>query len=324
MENKILDIDLEKDIKRLNLEVVKVIFKNEKKQRYTILVKQGDELNILKWNNFNEENHLDLLKKEIMFYKEYQSEIFLPRLRLSESNLLLIEYIKGKTLRSSIIYYISCLKGQDHITQDFEILIANLISTLKSFYSLEENNNLYDKETSKRISDYFNSLLISGPMDSSKILERNILRIIRRLLSRIINKKIQLYCKQLEENDISFNSKVFHGDFHLNNLLISDGGMKIIDWENYDKGPLFIDISYCYAMIMFLLRDLPKHQELVKNKFNAFLCEYDPHLKKSFQDINRLFYLAISVNRSFGHQVPISYFLKKIFIFPFKLINYSI
>jgi thiamine kinase-like enzyme len=83
-----------------------------------------------------------------------------------------------------------------------------------------------------------------------------------------------------------------HGDFHYNNILISEGKIKFIDFENIKYDGFFdFDILYLTVMIDVYLQDNNLLlQMLEKNVFKR---------EKYLKDVYKLYKKAILLNKKF-------------------------
>jgi hypothetical protein len=324
-----LEQELLNDIDRLHLKIRDIIYVNRNKKRYTLIVENCGTTNILKWNSKKSEYHSEQLKKEIDFYRKSENLNFLPPIIYSEENLILLKYISGKTVRAWIIDY---RKEHDRkscneiIHNDFKLIINNIIGIFRELYTRPDGVADAD-DTILSLKNIFYVLYLSVPMSMPKSnLEKLILKVNLKLHHKIISQRFNELNKRIKEERDGLCNYAIHSDLHLNNLLVSnqDLNIRMIDWENISVGSILLDINYFYAFLFFLLEGLPLHQEYLKEAFENYLNEHDPHLKKLFFGINELFLVAISLNRSFSYDLSFIGFIKKLWGFHFKIKNIKI
>lgn len=321
MERKIDELLVNK-LSSLKYRLEKIVYHNPIKRRYTLIISRNEIYYILKWNHPDEYEHLNKLSKEINFYKNNKDKGFLPKLIYFESNLMIIEFIESITLREWLINYISSLNG-DVVDDKFKSKINILSNNLKELY-LEANENVELNSTFKSLTTYFGKLCTSVPMSAPRNrIEFFLLRSNWIINKRNISKVIQSLWIQNNKgiNNIESKSHSIHADLHLNNIIVPLKGeyIKIIDWENSTKGTIFEDINYLLTFTKCLFREFPKHQIYIDEKFEDVVKELDENKLALFKEIDELYALAISVNRSFGYNVSITSFLTNLFKFQIKI-----
>lgn len=304
--------ELLNDLTNLELLVIEIIYYNPRKQRYILKVKKEKTMFILKWNDLDKTESLNMLQNEIKQYENNTYCNYSPKLIYSNENLILLEYIEGITLREWIINY----RKEQKSIEEFRIIIDELIQILMSMYKRKDNKFISPSTFISTLQSYYRSVFFSSPMSAKRNkIENTLLRINNKLLRKKINKSFKLLEEKLNSEHIKLNCYPIHSDFHLNNIIVEnhEENILIIDWENIKESSFLIDVVYLYVFIHNLLDGLKSEQTYLNKQFEQVIDFYQPELNEIFRDTSEIFLIGISTNRLFGYHAKAYDFLKGIF-----------
>lgn len=331
MNKKKLPLQLVDDLSKLKLDPIEIYFSNERKGRFTLLVKNIDSLQVLKWNKthgFNE--HFIKLNKEINFYRKNKNEQFLPKLIYYENHFLLIEHFDSNNLRKWIIEYISSKKKFENakgINVEFKKVIENYFVALSSLKKLGIASKEKKINIERYVTRYFSKLFKSGPMNTSRPpIEERLSRSYFFVFYPLLKKRAGKIEKKINENNLTLSKGIIHGDLHLNNILVQKekADIKIIDWENISYNYTLFDLCYSFVMLYFLLYGFEEHQRYLFTKFKTYVKKNYPVEREIIFEILNLYYNAILTNRKFGnYNLSFLHFIKYIFLLPFNISHFK-
>ena len=317
------DIDLLQKIDSLGYKIERVIYQNERKQRYALLVTYGDgEQGVLKWNSTSNAVHFNKINKEVEFLKRNQN-FYLPDLIYSESNLLLLKYLDGSTLREWITDYRNNMQKskEDVVSHEFITVVEGITGYVDSYYFKGEKRAC-EVDLIKGFNSYFNRVYLSSPMSKKKNkTEKFILRVNRKVYRKALNSKFIKLNEMLKTKNLDKYFLQIHADLHLNNIYVCrpDLEVKVLDWENSENSFMLFDLNYLFCFMMYLLDGLPKHQEHLYNEFDKLASEKFGDIKEPFFYAHDIFMTGISLNRDFGYKISFLRFLKELITFGSKL-----
>jgi len=301
----------------------KVLFAHPNKKRQVLLVENNlnDEEYLLKWNCVSNSKHLKKLQKEIEYYKDNCNNEYLPLYISSGGNYLVLKYYRNAcTIRDYLFNYLfSIKKNEDEtITDEFKLRIHQFLSTLSEFQNSSKSSELNDSKAKEN--DYFNKLLASVPNNNKKKkLDRFIIKVLY-----FIHKKRITKTKMMLQNEIAKTQKTtVHGDMHLNNIIVTEHGIKIIDWENNKIGTYYEDFFYSSSFILGLLSNHRKHYEYVYRVLYDYIKNKDNYDTALSNKVLNFYLIAISVNRDFSYKLSCLSFVKNLIEFKKKLIKLS-
>lgn len=267
-----------------SFEFIDLIQNSDWKKTYILKIRKDNEYFILK--AYSEDTPKNIKKKlisEIQFYQNNSKE-YLPKLILNTENILILEYIDGVTLREALI--------KNEITEE---IIEDLFIDIGKLYS--DNKKIINKHA---IYDFYNAfshlsaLKQSGPIQTKNIKVSFIKKVINKLELFILKYKLKIVINDI--NIDKLQNGFVHGDFHYNNILISNGKIKFIDFENikYDG---FFDFDILYLIVMmevFIEKDSFQIKTIFKAELEKFLSKNLNLIK-----IYDLYKTAISSNEKF-------------------------
>lgn len=275
--------DLIDELKKRNIEICSVISVNEEKGRYVISALDKDKRDVcIKWNESYNCLGITSLRKEMSVYRWLGKTDCVPRVVCNEE-ILVTEYIK-----ESITFREWILKNDDK--ESFSMFINEVVDKYKVFLMKLNERRRDEVETLKtdtQLEGFLSKLLYSGPY-LTKI--HAFERIRNSLLRKTIERKFDV--------DISDNNFMIHGDFHLNNILISDTKAYIIDVENVIYGNCNIELAYWYVQVWVLIYDNCEFVKILNNAVEVLLRMkfFD---EKQFWNVVKLYRMAILLNSRF-------------------------
>lgn len=267
-----------------SFEFIDLIQKSDWKKTYILKIRKDNEYFILK--AFSENTPKNIKKKfisEIQFYQNNSKE-YLPKLIINTENILILEYIDGVTLRETLI--------KNEITEN---IIENLFINIGKLYS--DNKKIINNHATYDFNNAFSHLSAlkqSGPIQTKNMKVLFIKKIINKLVLFILKLKLKIIIHNINTDKIQ--SGFVHGDFHYNNILISNGTIKFIDFENIKYNGFFdFDILYLLVMMdVFIQQDSLKVKTIFNVKLKKFLLNHKDLIK-----IYDLYKTAISSNEKF-------------------------
>jgi len=264
-----------------NYKLVEIIQENERKKTKLIKVKKDSQYYIVK--AIGKESPIDIKNKffiEVEYYKNHQQE-YLPKFIESNEELLILEFIQGKSLRETLI---------DN-SLDTKIL-ALLIKNVQEIYINSKRKNK-DPNNFKNVFSHLSNLLQSGPIQTKDIKVSFYKRILNKLILLVLKFKLRWYISRIDKEDLK--NGFMHGDLHYNNIIINNNGdVKFIDFENIRYDGFFdFDIMYLYAMLEININEDREERKLIEYAINK-LCK-----NKWSKKIYNLFRYSISLNNRF-------------------------
>lgn len=185
------------------------------------------------------------INKEIKYYKKFSGCIGFPKLICAFENGFKIKYYENGTLLS----YKKVLSRKNVCRQVFNSLICFNSIDNKDCGSLSNCN--YQKWLMKSYLSRFKDLLLSGPKGSSfsnweKLRNKLILASTLPIVSIVV---FLCFIYTIKKSPKLFGTR-FHGDLHLNNVLVDENGNPIlIDFENVIETPgMLVDMFYFFSI----------------------------------------------------------------------------
>ena len=217
---------------------------------------------------------------EVEYYKHQQHE-YLPKYIESNEELLILEFIQGKSLRESLI---------DN-SLDAKIL-ALLIKNVQEIYINSKRKNK-DPNNFKNVFSHLSNLLQSGPIQTKDIKVSFYKRILNKLILLVLKFKLRWYISRIDKKDLK--NGFMHGDLHYNNIIINNNGdVKFIDFENIRHDGFFdFDIMYLYAMLEINIDSKSEEMKILQDAINQLLRD------KFLMKIYNLFRYSVNLNNRF-------------------------
>jgi serine/threonine protein kinase len=264
-----------------NYKLVEIIQENERKKTKLIKVKKDSQYYIVK--AIGKESPIDIKNKffiEVEYYKNHQQE-YLPKFIESNEELLILEFIQGKSLRETLI---------DN-SLDTKIL-ALLIKNVQEIYINSKRKNK-DPNNFKNVFSHLSNLLQSGPIQTKDIKVSFYKRILNKLILLVLKFKLRWYISRIDKEDLK--NGFVHGDLHYNNIIINNGGdVKFIDFENIRYDGFFdFDIMYLYAMLEINIDAESEEMKILQDAINNLLRN------KCLIKIYSLFRYSVNLNNRF-------------------------
>lgn len=264
----------------------RIISVNNVKGRYNLETLTEDNKKIFIKYNENAAAGKIFFEKEKSIYRELErcGGQFIPAIVWNE-HILATEYIQNSsTFRKWLLE-----KADKDMFAEY---LQDIISKYKVFL-LELKISLVAKQIEGcdkeiRLESFFNKLLFSGPFGTKT-----------HKAEKLRNKILKLFLRKYVDNiRVKDDRHLIHGDFHLNNILVSDGGVYFIDFENVSYGSVSIELAYWYVQVWMLVYD-DKEMTDILQKQTSSLFDMDFLNEDEFNKIVTLYQLAILLNRRF-------------------------
>jgi serine/threonine protein kinase len=217
---------------------------------------------------------------EVEYYKHQQYE-YLPKYIESNQELLILEFIEGRTLREEL----------KHNLLDTKTL-ALLIKNIEDMYVDNKRKNKGANNFKIGFS-HVSNLLQSGPIQKKDIKLSFYKKILNKLILMVLKIKLRWYISRIDKEGLK--NGFVHGDLHYNNIIIDNGGgVKFIDFENIRYDGFFdFDIMYLYAMLEVNIDAESEEMKVLQNAINQLLK--NKFLIKTYS----LFRDAVNLNNRF-------------------------
>jgi serine/threonine protein kinase len=272
---------IENYLKLNNYKLVEIIQVNHKKRTRLIKVEKDNQYYIVK--AIAEDSPLDIKNKflvEVEYYRNHHQE-YLPNLIEWNDQLLILEFVEGKSLRETLIdnsFNSKCL--------------ALLIRDVEKLYINSKRENL-NRSNFKNVFSHLSNLLQSGPIQTKDIKVSFYKRILNKLILLVLKFKLRWYISRIDKEDLK--NGFMHGDLHYNNIIIAENGIvKFIDFENISYAGYFdFDIMYLFAMLEINLDNKSKELNMCREKI------IDQFRDKNMMKIFQLFRFALRFNSRF-------------------------
>ena len=276
---------IENYLKLNNYKLVEIIQVNHKKRTRLIKVEKDNQYYIVK--AIAEDSPPDIKSKflvEVEYYRNHHQE-YLPNLIEWNEQLLILEFIEGKSLRETLIdnsFNSNCL----------ELLIRDI----ENLYIDSKRENL-NRSNFKNVFSHLSNLMQSGPMQNKHIKSPFYKVLLKKFILLFLKFKLLLYLYKLKKEDLM--SGFTHGDFHYNNIIIeNEGSVRFIDFENIRHDGFFdFDIMYLYAILEINIDFRSEEMKVLKVGIDKLL------INKCLIKIYRLFRYSISLNNRFSKAV---------------------
>lgn len=276
-----------------------VISVNAGKGRYNLEALTEDNKKIcIKYNDDTVKGKIPYEKEKII-YRGLEGTLCVPSIIWNE-NILATEYIENScTFREWL------LEKTDKAM--FEIYLQDFVSKYKLFL-LRLNKipmeKTMDYSNEKHLKNFFHKLMYTGPYGTKGY---TVDKFIRKILGVFLREYVANF--QIKEDQY-----LVHGDFHLNNVLVSDRGeVYFIDLENVTYGSANIDLAYWYVQVWMLIYDDREMTESLQ-KYTRLFFDMDVFNEEEFNKIVAVYQLAILLNRRFhrdGRRVKFTVLLQK-------------
>jgi thiamine kinase-like enzyme len=274
----VLPVFLNNFLEYNSFEVVELVQRSNWKDTYILKIQKDNTLFLLKAYG---DNASQAIKEKFLIEKEFyqkNNKSYCPKLVLTEENIIVLEYIEGNTLRNLLIE-----------NKFKEKILKNLFLSIEDFYIDNKSDHLVNKNFNNAYT-YLSDLIQSGPIQTKDVKVSIFSKIIYKLIAKVFKLRLSYLLSMLDVNKLK--SGFMHGDFHYNNILISEGKIKFIDFENIKYDGFFdFDILYLTVMIDVYLQDNNLLlQMLEKNVFKR---------EKYLKDVYKLYKKAILLNKKF-------------------------
>ena len=250
------------------------------KRTYVLRVSKGNKDYILKAVSDNTPS--DIKRKFAIEAKVYSENTngYVPKMVVSEKEVIITEFIHGSTLR-------------EYLTsgRDIREITDQLVLAIKSFY--DQNNREYqESEGFHNAFANLSSLAQSGPMQTKPLPLHE--KVINKILAYIFKFRLKEVLKGI--NTEHLKSGFAHGDFHYNNIYVTEEKMiKFIDFENVAHNEYFdFDILYLLVMIEAKLGREGQYNDVYR-KIESLIND-----KRDFEPVYSLYRIAASINPRFS------------------------
>jgi thiamine kinase-like enzyme len=255
----------------------------ESKWKKTMLFKiEKDGVNYIV-KSIDKASPVDIKNKfliEVEYYKHQQYE-YLPKYIESNQELLILEFIQGRTLREEL----------KHNLLDAKTL-ALLIRNIEELYVASKRKNKGDNNF-RNAFFHLSSLLQRGPIQTKYFKVSFLKKILNKLFLLVLNIKLGWYISRIDKKYLK--NGFVHGDLHYNNIIIDNGGeVKFIDFENIRYDGFFdFDIMYLYAMLEINIDAESEEMKILQDAINQLLRN------KYLMKIYTLFRYSVNLNNRF-------------------------
>jgi len=300
------DNELQKFCKENNIDLIKVLVANQRKDTHLILVNdtKNKKLIVKLFSKNSPEIVKQSIRNEIDFYKKNSSDYLLQYIS-SGNNFFILEYFTGSPL-PKIINEMFFQKNVD-VSKE-ELLFSDLASILNWFHNIQNGpckiiknerplvyNSLFDR---------IGNLLSSGPKGTSALkFESFLLRQIFRIFSRKLKIKLMRLVEGWEDNNLLIISHYGHNDLHCNNILADKNltKFKLIDFENTSSpGVWLTDTLYFFANLYAIFFSKYYAQKKIKDETFKYILHREPNLNPiEVKRLINLFCLSAEVNSRF-------------------------
>jgi serine/threonine protein kinase len=301
-----LDPNLRAVLIENSLSFEKLLFRNPRKGRWTILVAGEDETNryVLKWSSPNSPSSArDAFRNEIEFYNtRCDSPIVLSAVRTTE-RMLLLPYFEGTSLRDFLSIQLGTGDFDEPPFDEIEAVLDLVYRRILDFYCKRPLSEGTGTELSQELMTRWTKLLLSGPMQKSRSqIEERISHIFWNCFAGRVAKDLTQSVSSHEESRLFLGKGLVHGDLHYNNILVSEDIREacLIDFENLESDGFWVaDLAYLHTMVLALFHFSPKEQERIDTILHRKLADQEVGLDKAFGEIIRPLYTAAIQNRRF-------------------------
>ena len=255
----------------------------ESKWKKTMLFKiEKDGVNYIV-KSIDKASPVDIKNKfliEVEYYKHQQYE-YLPKYIESNQELLILEFIQGRTLREE-------LKHNSLDTKTLALLIRNI----EELYVASKRKNKGDNNFRNAFS-HLSNLLQSGPIQTKHFKTSIYKRFLNKLILLVLKFKLQWHISRIDKEDLK--NGFVHGDLHYNNIIIdNERNIKFIDFENIRYDGFFdFDIMYLYAMLEINIDAESEEMKMLQDAINKLLRN------KLLMKMYNLFRYSVNLNNRF-------------------------
>lgn len=287
MSNPILPQELADLLCENQLFHYKIIGRNIRKGRWCVIARTKNNKKVfIKWNSKEQEYAYKALNKEKKVYILLADAKITPEL-ISCDPLFVLDYIEGS---AALREYMQTGIDNNSKAEIIETVLNNYLKMLDQLNQCSGNyENLSFKE---QMFSYLSKLMTSGP-------EGTHIRKWEKKKNRIYSNLLKRYIASQNIKEDILQKTVIHGDFHLNNTLITKtNNALIIDFENVIIGNATLELAYWYAQMWLLLFEMQFDFAILDKKINEVLS-YDPFQKELFWRIVPFYKVGISMNSRF-------------------------
>ena len=275
---------------RNQIQMFQVIEYNEHKHRLCLCYEQFGKRHLLKWNDIDApfEAYYASLQKEYTIYKHIDAYGIAPHLE-DESGFFVTEFLDDAVTLRQKLRELDVLNDEDAICRFIKSAMMQWEKYIRSVQGIKLDG-IAAIDGYSQYRRYLNSLMLSGPFGTKCSL-------FRQWINKVIWKLLTFYKPSFCTNQIKkskHGSYIIHGDFHANNILVSRGQVKLIDFEEIMYGSLELELAYFYSQIWKLIKtNKPlkmRIEYMVKHQFNQLMDV------RAYQQVLRLYKLAVSFN----------------------------
>lgn len=231
-------------------------------------------------------------ERERRFYEAFSFSFELaPRLLQSDSRFILIERISGPPLRD-------WLRARPI---DVTRLTTQSLRLIDVFAERRRRGNLAHGEwAAQRCSERIHNLLISGPIDGRRSrMGQSIASHVSRFWLPSLRPALARLHRHWVRRGVRFTSDFGHNDLHTNNVLTSDDGPRVIDYECVTRpGFWLVDVLYFLGTTYAALEEA-EHRRQLLDVTVARLLEHEPVAGREIGILARLFASAALSNGRF-------------------------
>jgi thiamine kinase-like enzyme len=217
---------------------------------------------------------------EVEYYKNHQQE-YLPKFIESNEELLILEFIQGKSLRETLLDNSLDAKA-----------LALLIKNVQDIYINSKRRNK-DPNNFKNAFSHLSNLLQSGPIQTKHFKISIYKLFLNKLILLVLKFKLQWHISRIDKEDLK--NGFVHGDLHYNNIIIdNERNIKFIDFENIRYDGFFdFDIMYLYAMLEINIDAESEEMKILQDAINQLLRN------KLLMKMYNLFRYSVNLNNRF-------------------------
>ena len=275
--------------------IVRTLGASERKQTSTLLVEGDRGLAVLK--QIAEGAAPELRKSfevEVDFYRHAAFGLK-PRLLDSGERWLLLEHVKGSTLRASLIEGLSV----DVLQATLRTVVEELSRARRTLHAHDDVDALA-RVGGGRV----RNLLTSGPR-GTRASQWNIrlCGVGAAVLPRLSRLRLGVALRDWSRAGVRVVAPFGHGDLHGNNVLIGPDGPWVLDFENATRpGCWLTDVWYLLATVVAAAPSASR--EAARTACRQAVLAAEPGLQHGYDAFEALFTAAALANGRFARELP--------------------
>lgn len=238
-------------------------------------------------------SNADGLKRERDFYAARTFPLAAPLLE-SGADYYIRGYENGRPLRRCLI------EGAPATIERLPSVLSTLVSALANSENLTHTHDVA-MQSALCATSRFSNLMNSGPAGTAArllMLDRAT-RLFAYAAMRWLGPAVAAMTMRWQRGHVRFVSAFTHNDLHGDNVLLTEAGPRVVDFENVTTpGFFWIDAAYLTATCFAALCDAPARVRLVDDLANA-IDAVDPRLTAGVRVLTEVYCGAAASNERF-------------------------